>query len=313
MLIVQRQRRGDRDAANGTGPAPSSGAGLDEAASEEERIVLLGFLVQLLVEGGANADAEIDEVERWLTAHVAEEPYLESAVSGIRCRSGPAARRPRRRPRPATSRAARLDPYNAVAYLLRGGPPRASGPRPRALAEASLEALRATGSHAAIARLVARAARSRDRGAGRAGGRGAGRAARRVRRAPGPRCGAQAGAHGARDGDPARRRATPRVRAAIDESRRLFERMGAGLWLARLDADDRAEHRIGGAGPSGCRAGRPADGRLTPQPVPRPVARTIPRRLLPARHPGPPGQCRSVRPPGTWDASPAGPAMHPLR
>ena len=28
----------------------------------------------------------------------------------------------------------------------------------------------------------------------------------------------------------------PRVRAAIEESRQLFERMGAGLWLARLEA-----------------------------------------------------------------------------
>ena len=27
----------------------------------------------------------------------------------------------------------------------------------------------------------------------------------------------------------------PRVRAAIDESRRLFEQMGAGFWLARLE------------------------------------------------------------------------------
>jgi hypothetical protein len=26
------------------------------------------------------------------------------------------------------------------------------------------------------------------------------------------------------------------VRAAVDESRHLFEQMGAGLWLARLDA-----------------------------------------------------------------------------
>ena len=27
----------------------------------------------------------------------------------------------------------------------------------------------------------------------------------------------------------------PRVRVAVDESRRLLEQMGAGLWLARLD------------------------------------------------------------------------------
>ncbi|HEX7399806.1 MAG TPA: hypothetical protein VF302_08565, partial [Candidatus Limnocylindrales bacterium] len=131
------------------------GTGLGETASEEERIILLSFLVQLLVEGGANADAEIDEVERWLTAHVADEPYLESSVSSMR-----SARALQRGDLAAASsnslEGGRLDPYNAVASFSEATL-LALIARDRERAEESLVALRATVSHAAIAQLVARA------------------------------------------------------------------------------------------------------------------------------------------------------------
>ena len=208
-------------------------AGLDQAVSDEERITLLLFLAPLLIEGGATADVEVDEVERWLTAHVEEEPYLASSVSGVR-----SARALQRGDLAAASsnylEGGRLDPYNAVAsfseaVLL------ALIVRDRGRAEASLEALRATGSHAAIARLMARVG-----GAGIAALDGQAGAAR---------TGLLAAYGELRDLRAARKQALTglvmatllgpgdaQVRAAVAESRGLFERMGAGLWLAWLDA-----------------------------------------------------------------------------
>jgi hypothetical protein len=52
------------------------------------------------------------------------------------------------------------------------------------------------------------------------------------------------------------------VRAAITESRQLFETMGAGLWLARLDATE--------AGGAAAEVPSPAPARAAARPVERP-------------------------------------------
>jgi hypothetical protein len=52
------------------------------------------------------------------------------------------------------------------------------------------------------------------------------------------------------------------VRAAITESRQLFEKMGAGLWLARLDATE--------AGGAAAEVPSPAPARAAARPVERP-------------------------------------------
>ncbi len=207
--------------------------GLDESASAEERIILLSFVVQLLVEGGADAAAEIDEVERWLTAHVAEEPYLESSLRLIQS--------PRELQRGNLAAASsswleggRLDPYNAIsAFTEATNLALLAGDRRRA--EESVAALRSTGSHAATARYAVAAG---DAGIAALDGRAAA-----------ARVGLLDAYAGFREVGAARKQAItglimatlldpmdPQVRAAITESRLLFEKMGAGLWLARLDA-----------------------------------------------------------------------------
>ena len=208
-------------------------AGLDQAVSEEERITLLSSLAPLLIEGGANADAEIDEVERWLAAHVEEEPFLGLGVSGMR-----SAQALQRGDLAATSSSylegGRLDPYNAVASFSEATL-LALLAHDRGRAEAGLQALRATGSHAALARLVA--------GVGEAG------IAALDGQAGTARAGLLAAYAGLRDVGAARKQAITGlvmatllgpsdagVRAAIAESRGLFERMGAGLWIGLLDA-----------------------------------------------------------------------------
>lgn len=185
------------------------------------------------MEGGANADAEIDEVERWLTAHVAAEPYLQSSVG-----QSLSARALQRGDLAAASsgylEAGRLDPYNAVAAFCEATF-LALLARDRERAEMSLEALRATGSHAALARLGA--------GVGAAG------IAALDGQADAARAGLLDAYAGFRDLGAARKQAITalvmatlldsgdaQARAAIAESRQLLERMGAGLWLARLDA-----------------------------------------------------------------------------
>jgi hypothetical protein len=130
----------------------------------------------------------------------------------------------------------RLDPYNAVAsfseaVLL------ALVARDRGRAEVSLEALRATGSHAALARLVARVgeagimALDAQTGAAQTGLLTAYGDLRDVGAARKQALTGLVMATLLGDGD-------PQVRAAIAESRGLFEKMGAGLWLARLDATE---------------------------------------------------------------------------
>ena len=221
---------------------------------------LLSFHVQALVEGGAPADAEIDEVEGWLTAHVAEEPSLASNISVIR-----SARALQHRDLAAASsrslEGGRLDPYNAVSSfteatllaLLAGD---------RALAEQSLQAIRATGSHAALAGLAARVGE-------------AGIAALDGRVDP-ARAGLLAAYAALRDLGAARKQAITglamavllgtadaQVRAAISESRQLFAQMGAGLWLGLLD--DAEAGRV--AAPT-ARPAAPRVGVLPSAPVP---------------------------------------------
>ena len=207
-------------------------AGLEQAVSDAERITLLSFLAPILIEGGEDADAEVEEVEHWLTAHVEEQSFLASSASGMR-----SARALQRGDLAAASfgylEGGTLDPYNAVASFSEATLLALLAPD-RGRAEAGLDALRATGSHALLARLVARvgeagiAALDGQAGAARIG---------------------LLAAHGElRDVGAARKQALtglvmatlldgdePGVRAAIDESRLLFERMGAGLWLGLLD------------------------------------------------------------------------------
>ncbi len=217
---------------------------LDEASSDEERVTLLQFLVQVLVEGGANADAEIDEVEQWLAAHLDEQAFLSSTASAMR-----SARALQARDFAAASSSylegGTFDPYNAVAsyseatFL-------ALLVRDREHARAGVEALRATGSHAAIARLTAEVG---DAGIDALDGR--------TDRA---RAGLLAAYAGLRDAGAARKQAITgvviatlldptdaQVRAATAETRQLVERMGAGLWLGLLDA---AEGPGAGADPA---------------------------------------------------------------
>jgi hypothetical protein len=202
----------------------------------------------------------IDEVEGWATAHVAEEPSLASSLSGIQSaralQHGDLAT--------ASSRSlegGRLDPYNAVSFfseatlfaLLAGD---------RGLAEQSLQALRTTGSHAAVAGLVARV--------GEAG------IAALDGRVDAARAGLLAAYASLRDLGAARKQAITglamamllgtadaRVRAAISDSRQLFERMGAGLWLGLLD-----DAEAGQAAAPAARPAAPRPGVLPDAPVP---------------------------------------------
>ncbi len=227
-------------------------AGLDQAASEEERITLLSFLVLLHVEGGMPADAELDEIDRWLGEHVAVEPYLQANVSNLRALRS-LERGDSRTAAVAYLEASRLDTYNAVATLSEAGFC-ALLARDRDLAATVMLALRNTRSHAAIARLVARV--------GEAG------IAALDGRADAARAGLLAAFAGLRDVGAARKQAItglvmasllgpadPQVRAAIAESRQLFEKMGAGLWLSRLDAAETS------------RASAPTARSATPQPA----------------------------------------------
>ena len=207
-------------------------AGLEGAASEEERIVLLNIDIEMRVQSGMDAAAELDEAGAWLAAHVDDEPYLESAIA-----VNDAIRSLQRGDHVGASAryldAARLDPYNAVSHLGEAAF-LALLARDRDLASACADALRETGSHAAIARLAIRSAE-----AGVAALDGAVDTAR---------AGLLEAYAELRDLGATRRQALtglaiatlldtgdPRVRAAVDESRHLFEQMGAGLWLARQD------------------------------------------------------------------------------
>ena len=208
-------------------------AGLDEAASEEERIVLLAYLSELLVEAGEDATAELDEVDAWLAGHVADEPHLESSIASSRAtraiQAGDLAEAADR-----FLEVGRLDPYNAVASSC-DATFAALLARDRDRAAEGLASLHGIRSYAAMALLTARVAE-------------AGIAALEGRTEP-ARAGLIAAYADFRDLGAARKQALTgllmamllgsgdaQVRAAIDESRQLFERMGAGRWLARLDA-----------------------------------------------------------------------------
>ncbi len=231
-------------------------ARLDDATSDEERIMMIPFLAPLIVESGANADAEFEAVARWLAAHEDDGSYVRltmiPAEAARAMQGGDLAA--------AAScffKASPLDPYNAVGYSS-DGTFLALLVRDRDRAAAGLEALLATGSHAAIARLVARVGE-----AGIAAFDG---------RSDAARAGLLAAYAGLRDVGAVRKQALtglvmatllgpgdPQVRAAIAESRGLFERMGAGLWLALLDAAE---------------AGRPA-GLPTGQPTGEPTGEPL--------------------------------------
>ncbi len=226
-------------------------AGLESAASTEERATLLMFLVGYLVEQDAPADTEIAELDGWLTARIADEPYLEANVAGLRAfqaqREGDLAAAAG-----YSLENGRIDPYNAVAsYSEAVFQALAAGDRERT-ADA-LAALRATASHAAMARLASRVA---EAGISALDGQ-----------AHVARAGLLAAWAEFRDLDAVRRQALtglvmatllgdddPAVRAAVDESRLLLERMGAGFWLARLDGA-RGETRGSGLERSGMTAG----------------------------------------------------------
>jgi ATP/maltotriose-dependent transcriptional regulator MalT len=244
--------------------------GLAEATSEEERIPILQSLVELKVQRGEAADAELDEVERWLLGRVAEEPFFEAALHLNR-----ATRATQRGDLAAAAagflRHGRLDPYNA-AWSFGDGAIMATLARDGRLAGESVAALRDNGSRAPVPLLAGRVAE-----AGIAALEGRSDAAR----------GALLAAFGdLRDLGAVRLQALtglvmatllgpgdPRVRAAIDESRRLFERMGAGLWLARLDAALAAGPAVppspAGDAPGRTAAPDPAGAEAPQGPVPR--------------------------------------------
>ena len=173
-------------------------------------------------------------------ARVAEEPSsaVDPGSSGpLRARQrgdlgGGGGRLPRGRPpRPVQRRLARFAEATFDALLARDRDARGAGPagaaRPRGRTRRS-PGLQHRVGEAGIAALDGQV------------GCGAGRASDSVCRAPGDRGIPEAGAHWAGHGDPARL-GDAQVQAAIAESRQLFERMGAGLWLARLDGAAAAE------------------------------------------------------------------------
>ena len=207
-------------------------AGFEAATSVEQRMTLLGFEVEFLVEQGKPATSELAESEAWILARVTDEPYLEGNLHSLR-----AYRAMQARDHAGTAReflaCGRLDLYNAVTVFSEAVFP-ALISRDRGLTTEVLAALDATGSHAAIGRLASRVG---EAGLDALDGR-----------IDAARSGLLAAYAGFADLGAVRRQALTglvmasvlgdddtAVRAAIDESRRLFERMGAGLWLAELD------------------------------------------------------------------------------
>jgi hypothetical protein len=206
---------------------------LDEAPGDAERQVLLTFVAQLDVESGRDAEVMIADIDAWLRARVGDEPWLESSVL-----ANQALRALRDGDLAASASlllaSGRRDPYNAV-IVYADAALFACMARDGVVAAECADALRETRSHAPSATITLRLL-----DAVRAAGEGHLDAAR-------------AGILGAyaafADLGAARRQALtglvaatvlgtadPGLRRAVDESRRLLERMGAGLWLAHLDA-----------------------------------------------------------------------------
>ncbi len=236
-------------------------ATLDEAASEEERFLLVWFSVLLLVEGGQPAEAELAEVERWVEARLVAEPHLESQAASIRTMRA-LARGDLAAAAAGHLETSRLDPYNAVWTLGEAVVVALLG-RDRDRAAEVVGALRATRSHAPLARLSLQL--------GEAG------IAALDGRAAAARSGLLDAYAGNRAIGATRRQALTglvmatlldpgdaQVRAAITESRQLFEKMGAGLWLSMLDAAE-----AGGADAAEP-ASSPASARSAARPVERP-------------------------------------------
>ncbi len=206
---------------------------LERATADEERITLLGFRAEYMVEQGQDAGAELDACDAWYQARVADEPFLRAALE-----YGAAVRADARLDLGGSSRHlienGRLDPYNAVSAL-GDATYRALLARETTLAREALAALVATGTNAALGRLAMRLGT-----AGIDALEGRTDAARSSLLA--------ISAEYADLGVVRKQALTGLVMAtllgdddaavheAIDESRRLFERMGAGLWLAQLDA-----------------------------------------------------------------------------
>ncbi len=208
-------------------------AALEHATGDEERTTLLGFKCEYLVNQGLDAEAELDEVQAWFVARLADEPALQSGLE-----FGEALRALGRRDFAEAARRllenGRLDPYNAV-MAFRVAVVHALLGRDAALADTALTGLRGTGTNAPMATIGMRlGAAGIDALGGRTDVARSGLLAVSADYADLGAVLAQAWtglvmATLLGDDDPA-------VRDAIDESRRLFERMGAGLWLSQLDA-----------------------------------------------------------------------------
>ena len=137
--------------ANGNGHAGSFAPRSTRRPAKRSGSSSISFLVLLLVEGGLPAEAEIAEVERWVEARVAEEPHLQSQLSSIRTiraleRGDLAAAAA------GNLETSRLDPNSAVWSLGEAAIVALLG-RDRDRAAEVVSALRATRSHAPVARL----------------------------------------------------------------------------------------------------------------------------------------------------------------
>ena len=237
---------------------------LDEAPGDSERQVLLAFVAQLDVEGGRDAEVVIADIDAWLGARVGDEPWLESSVLANRAlralRDGDLAASAS-----LLLASGRRDPYNAVILGADAGL-YACLARDGVVADECAEALRQTRSHARAAAITLRLL-----DAVRAAGEG---------RLDTARVGILGAYAAFADIGAARRQALTGLvaatvlgtgdsglRRAVDESRLLLERMGAGLWLAHLDAilagsgivgsEDEVEAMAGGEG-SGASRDTPA-------------------------------------------------------
>jgi hypothetical protein len=207
-------------------------AGLDSATSVEQRMTLLQFEAELHVEQGVPAGAALATIEAWLEERIKDELFLAGNLHWLHSYGFTQEHDFAESARSLVA-AGRVDPFNAVqsyseAIL------RALIARDVPLVAEARAALSSTGSHAAVGRATGRVG---DAGLDAIEGRlEAGRA------------GLLAGYADLGDLGATRKQALtglimaillgrdPAVRSAIDESRRLFERMGAGLWLAELEA-----------------------------------------------------------------------------
>jgi len=216
-------------------------AGL-ETEEAEQRLTLLGFLVEILVDRGEPIDESASEIEEWLLAHVAEEPHLESNIAALRAQRARALHDHRTAAESYLDNA-RLDPYNAAWAFTEAGFDAALDRNP-GLVNDALAGIIASGSHGAVIKIGRRVAE-----AGLAALEGDAETAR---------AGLLAAFSAYRDLGVVRKQLMTGVvmatllpndaelRAAVDEARRIGERLGARLWLTELD---QAVEVAGTAGP----------------------------------------------------------------